>query len=103
MRLHSEVAKYDKNAVAGFSPDTARNLAELAEKALETGGKVSFAAACAVALKRELDGKFPCPSTNEDKISMRLNDATNKLFQDVGRLVVKRGIQDSHKHCDLFD
>lgn len=55
VRFHNMAATYDKNAVAGFSPKTARNLIEMAADALETGGKISFAAACAVSLKRQMN------------------------------------------------
>lgn len=54
VRLHQQSAAYDKDAVAGFSSDTARILADMASDVLESGGKVSFAAACAVSLARKM-------------------------------------------------
>lgn len=54
-RALSTEPTYGKDAIAGFSGSTPNVFVEMAESNLDAKGRVSFAAACAVALKRELD------------------------------------------------
>lgn len=54
-RLQSNEAAYAADAVNGFSEGTTAKFADMAQQALDCGRKVSFATACAVVLKRELD------------------------------------------------
>jgi hypothetical protein len=68
-RLHNSNSRYDKNAVAGFAPDTAAKLAEIAETVVEGGGVVTFAAACAMRLKKELDHAKHCNRTLNEYIA----------------------------------
>lgn len=54
-RLHGHEFYYDKNAVAGFTAETASNAVGIASRLLDSGCKIPFGVACAVVLKRELD------------------------------------------------
>lgn len=90
-RLFCEEGKYDKTSVDGIQMNGAESAAALAEDVLGTGGKISYAAACMLIFKRELDKPKPKVYFSEylalrssvRSAVDRIEAATNTLFATV--------------------